>query len=84
MSVPDLRASPPLSTPWVPLWPLGGQVGGAELAYAEWQATVSIPVSSEAAATTVVTAPAITVDGQTAIQPSGLLSRALDSARSAD
>jgi len=40
---------------------------GTELAWAEITAPVTIPISAEAAAATVVTAPAITLDGSTKV-----------------
>ena len=59
-------ASPPTSEPWVPLWPLQPSALG-ELAYAEITANVNVTAISEATAQTVVTAPAITLDGATPI-----------------
>ena len=69
MSAPEIEAlaSPPTSTPWVPLWPVA-PVSLGELAYGEITAPVTCAgLSNEASATTVVTAPAITVDGATPI-----------------
>ena len=59
-------ASPATSTPWVPLWPLGGQTLG-ELAYAQITALVTVTATTEATATPIVAAPAITCDGLTPI-----------------
>ena len=61
MSTPN-----PATTPWVPLWPLGGTSIG-ELAYGQAVAPVTCPAATEATATPVITAPAITVDGVTPI-----------------
>lgn len=60
-------ASPVLSTPWVPLWPLTPSVLG-ELAHAEATAPLSaVTATTEATAVTFITLPAITVDGATPI-----------------
>jgi len=60
------QASPPTSTPWVPLWPLSPSAAG-ELAYAEQPSAVSVTATTEGAAVTIVTAPAVACDGQTPV-----------------
>jgi len=68
MSIPEIEAlaSPATSTPWVPLWPLGG-VSMGELAYAEITSIVTVSATTVGTAQVVVTAPAITCDGATPI-----------------
>lgn len=65
----EALAGPPTTTPWVPLWPLAPATLG-ELAYGELSVgtpPLTIPVVAEGSAVTVVTAPAVTVDGQTPV-----------------
>jgi hypothetical protein len=60
------RATPPLATPWVPLWPVAPVTMG-ELAYNETPADVPLTATSEATAHIVGTASAVTLDGATPI-----------------
>jgi hypothetical protein len=63
MSTPD-----PATTDWVPLGGLAPAVlPGYEYAYTEFTSTVSVTATTEAGATTIVTAPAVTLDGSTIV-----------------
>ena len=61
-------ASPPLATPWVPLWPLQNPQFGDEMAYAERTTDLNwTGATSEALSALVVAAPTVTLDGATPI-----------------